>query len=85
MAAFVYILCALTSGCCAALLLRGSRRSRTGLLFWSGLAFAVLAIGNVLLFVDLIILPQYDLLLIRNLVTLTAIAMLLYGLIWETE
>lgn len=85
MAAFVYILCAITSSCCAVLLFRNVRGSKTGLLFWSGLAFIFLAIGNLLLVVDLLVVPQYDLLIVRNLVTLSAVSLLLFGLIWETE
>jgi hypothetical protein len=85
MAAFVYILCAVTSTCCAVLLFRNVRGAKTGLLFWSGLAFIFLAIGNVLLVVDLVLVPQYDLLLVRHVITFIGVALLLFGLIWETE
>ena len=84
-ASIVYILCAVTSSCCAILLLRRARRPNAGLLFWSGLAFLFLAAGNVLLVVDLLVVPDIDLLLLRNVVTFLAVALLLYGLIWETE
>jgi hypothetical protein len=83
--AAVYLLCALTSIVCAVLLLRSSRQSRTKLLLWTGWGFACLALGNVMLFVDLVLTPNNDLLLVRNTITLSAIAMMLYGLIWETE
>jgi hypothetical protein len=85
MAAFVYILCALTSVLCAVLLLRASRRTPSRLLFWSGNSFITLAIANILLFVDLIMIPNHDLLVLRNVVTLLGVSMLLYGLIWEAE
>jgi hypothetical protein len=85
MAAFVYILCALTSVLCAVLLLRASQRTPSRLLFWSGNSFICLALANILLFVDLVMVPNHDLLIIRNIVTLGGIAMLLYGLIWEAE
>jgi hypothetical protein len=85
MAAAVYILCAVTSICCAVLLLRSSRKTPSRLLFWSGGAFIWLALGNVLLVIDLLVVPNYDLLIVRNVVTFFAVAMLLYGLIWETE
>lgn len=85
MAAFVYILCATTSLVCALLLLRASRRSSNALLLWSGNSFACLALANILLFVDLIMVPNFDLLLARNVVTLIGVIMLLYGLIWEVE
>lgn len=84
-AAFVYILCTMTSGSCAALLFRRSRTAQSRLLFWSGASFACITIANVLLFVDLILFPQNDLLLLRNLVNLASICLLLYGLIWETK
>jgi hypothetical protein len=85
MAAFVYILCALTSVLCAALLLRASHRSPSRLLFWSGYSFICLAAANILLFVDLVMVPNHDLLILRNVITLLGIVMLLYGLIWEAE
>jgi hypothetical protein len=85
MAAAVYMLCALTSIVCATLLLRTSSRSGARLLFWSGWGFACLALGNVMLFIDLVMVPERDLLLVRNFLTLGGIAMMLYGLIWEAE
>ena len=85
MAAFVYILCAITSVVCAVLLLRSSRRNPSRLLFWSGNSFITLALANILLFVDLVVYPNRDLIILRNVVTLTGVAMLLYGLIWEGE
>lgn len=75
----------MTSGLCACLLLRSARRSSTRLLFWSGISFVFLTFANILLFVDLVILLQSDLLLLRNLITMAAICALLYGLIWETD
>jgi hypothetical protein len=83
--AAVYLLCALTSIVCAVLLLRPSRQSRAKLLLWCGWGFACLALGNVMLFVDLALTPNNDLLLVRNIITLCAIGMMLYGLIWEAE
>jgi len=85
MAQLVYILCAVTSIVCAGLLLRNARRSPTRFLFWSGAGFVFLAIANILLFVDLVVVQSVDLLLIRNLVTLSGIILLLYALIWEAE
>jgi len=85
MAAFVYILCALTSSVCAALLLNSYRRTALRLLFWSGACFVGLALGNVLLFVDLVVLRHIDLLLWRNLAVLAGLVLLIYGLIWDAE
>ena len=86
MAETVYILCALTSIACAALLLRGYARSRTGLLLWSSLCFVGLALNNVLLFVDKVIFENGpDLTLFRSLTALAAVLILVYGLIWDSD
>jgi hypothetical protein len=85
MAETVYILCALTSVACAALLIRGYRKARERLLLWTSLCFAGLAINNVLLFVDLVIIPSLDFSLVRSGTALAAMALLLYGLIWEAR
>lgn len=83
MAELVYVLCAATSIVCAVLLLRGYRASRTRLLFWAGLCFVGLAINSILLFVDLIELPDIDLFWWRTAAALVAMMVLLFGLIWE--
>lgn len=80
----VYILCAVTSGVCAFLLFRHYKRSGAKLLLWSGIGFVCFALSNTGLFVDLILLPNIDLSLYRNLTTLVGLAILLYGLISET-
>lgn len=85
MASFVYVLGFLTTLACAFLLLRGYARGRQKLLLWSGLCFAGLAISNLLVFVDLVLVPQVDLYLYRLGTAVIAMAMLLYGLIWETK
>lgn len=85
MAAFVYILCAVTSFCCGALLLRRHRLSRLRLLLWSGIAFCCFTVGNVILFVDLIILPQVDLTLWRSLFNLGGVLLLVGALISEAR
>lgn len=84
MAQIVYALCGLTSLVCAWLLLRQHRRTRGSLLFWSTLCFVCFGLTNVLLFIDFVILPQVDLSLLRNAVTLAGMLMLLYGLIRES-
>lgn len=86
MAAFVYILCALTSFACAVLLLRGYARSRVRLLLWSGLGFVGFAVGNTMLVLDLVIFPtSIDLSLLRTVPVLAGLAVLLYGLVWEAR
>jgi hypothetical protein len=81
----VYILCALTSLACAGLLLRGYRRSRARLLLWSGLCFAFFALNNLMLIVDVRVLPEQDLSIVRTLPSLVGIALLLYGLVWDAK
>jgi hypothetical protein len=83
MAEAVYLLCALTSMFCAGLLFRSYRRQRTKLLMWSTACFVGLAINNILLFVDLVLVPDIDLTLLRSSVALVAVALLVIGLIWE--
>jgi hypothetical protein len=83
-ALFVYLLCALTSLACAALLLRGYRRSGARLLLWSGLCFVGFFLNNVLLIVDVQVVPQHDLSIVRSLPLVVGVACLLYGLIWES-
>lgn len=81
----IYALCALTSIACAVLLLRAYSRSRVKLLLWSGLCFAGMAINNVLLFIDLRMVPETDLSVVRTLPALVGVAVLLYGLVWESR
>ncbi|MBI3803142.1 MAG: hypothetical protein HY282_05200 [Nitrospirae bacterium] len=84
MAEIVYVLSALTSLTCALLLLKGYLRSHTRLLFWSSLCFFGLAANNIILFVDLVIVPEIDLSILRLAVALLGLIVLLYGLIWDT-
>ena len=85
MATIVYVLCALTSLACAALLLRGYRQSGARLLLWSGWCFVGLFLNNVLLIVDVRIIPELDLSLIRLIPALIGVALLLYGLVGEAD
>jgi hypothetical protein len=81
----VYILCAATSSLCAGLLFRGYRRSGARLLFWSALCFIGLALNNVMLIVDVRVVPEIDLSTWRMVPAVAGAALLLYGLIWETR
>lgn len=85
MASLVYALCALTSGLCAVLLLRAYMASRARLLLWSSLSFIGLTLNNLLLFVDLIVVPVVDLSLHRSLTGAAAVMVLLLGLIWDSK
>ncbi len=83
MAETVYLLCALTSIFCAVLLWRSYSRTRTNLLLWSCLCFSGLAANNILLFVDLVMIPDVDLSLPRGIVALAGMMALIFGLVWE--
>jgi uncharacterized protein DUF5985 len=88
-AELVYLLCAATSAGCAALLLRQygrvRRQRRGGLLLWSSLCFSGLAAANLVLVVDLVVLPAVDMSLLRAALGAAAIVVLVVGLIWELE
>lgn len=83
MAPYIYALCALTSLTCTILLLRGYRDSRYRLLLWAGLCFAALTVNNLLMVTDKIIFAQDTMLTPRLIVTLVAVGLLLYGLIFD--
>ena len=83
MAEAVYVLCALTSLVCAVLLLRGHRQSGQRFLLWGSLCFFALAANNVLLYVDLVVVPSTDLSLVRGTVALAGIGLFVFGLVWE--
>lgn len=79
----VYALCALTAFACALLLLRASRQSASRMLFWSGICFALLTVSNLLLLVDAYVFPDVGLWPLRHGISLLAVSVLLYGLIFE--
>jgi hypothetical protein len=86
MAEAVFLLCAVTSLACAALLLRAYARGRSRLLLWSGLCFVGLAINNGLLVIDRLILPNaVDLSTWRQVPATAAMAILVWGLVWDSE
>jgi len=79
----VYVMCAVTSLFCAVLLFRTYRRQHTRLLMWSTLCFVGLAINNIFLFIDLVLVPDIDLSLVRNGTALAGVSLLLIGLLLE--
>ena len=79
----VYTLCALTSAAIAFLLLRGWSRTRSPLLFWSGLCFTGFVLNNVLVIVDH--LSAGDMHTLRSVPALVGIGLLIYGLVWRSE
>ena len=85
MAMLIYALCALTALACAVLLLLGSRRSGSRMLLWSGLCFAGLVVTNGLIVVDTLTGDSIDLAMVRLIVSLGAIMLLMYGLVFEEK
>ena len=81
----VYLFCAITNIGCALLLLRSYLRFRTKLAFWGCIFFICFALSNILLFIDLAMLPNYDLSLYRHSLTLLGLAAMIFGLIKEGD
>lgn len=83
MGPITYALGVCTSIFCAFLLIRSYLRQRTPLLLWCSLCFVGLAVNNVILFVDIFIVPETDLEIWRSVTALVALGLMLIGLIWE--
>lgn len=81
----VYLMCAASSLACTALLFRSYLKTRTALLLWSALGFVCLSANNIFLVCDLVLFPDINFLPYRQMAALAAIAVLLYGFIWETD
>jgi hypothetical protein len=81
----IYTLCFLTSATCAWLLMRSYARNRTRLLLWSALCFLLLAVNNLFVVIDLVLIESIDFAVFRHVFTLMAISILLYGFIWELD
>lgn len=80
-----YVLCALTAALCAALLLRAFFATRVRLLAWSGACFVALTLENVLLFFDKVVVPDIDLAPVRATLSLVAVLLIGFGLIWDSR
>lgn len=78
------VLTLLTTILCALLLLRAYQNVRKRLLLWSGLCFVGLSAAAFLRIVDLRFFTT-DLYSYRLSVTAISMALLLYGLIWESQ
>lgn len=86
MATIVYLLCFAASAGCGGLLARSYFRTRATLLLWTAACFVLLGVNSFLVVVDLVLLPpDVDLQIPRLVVTLLAVATLLYGFIWEVD
>ncbi len=81
----VYLLCFLTSLICALLLGRSYARTRTRMLLWSAICFSFLALANLVVVFDLLVFPAVDLRSVRLWLSLAAVAILLFGFIWDQD
>jgi len=79
----LYLLCFCTCLFCCMLLIRSHRINRSRILLWSAACFALLALNNLLVVIDLILLPTVDLSLPRLIASFLAVSTLLVGFIWE--
>lgn len=84
MGEIVYILCAVTSGLCSWTLFRNYRRNGVRLLKWGAACFGFLALGNIMLFVDMVVILETDLSPLRVLPAVCGYAVLIYGFIGDT-
>ena len=76
--ALVYLLCLVTSTICAALLIRSYMSNPARLLLWSATCFALLALNNLVVVIDILAVPKLDLRLGRLLLSLAAVGVLLF-------
>lgn len=85
MAAFVYLMCTLTSATCAALLLREFRRTTSRVLLWCGLAFVGFTVSNAMVFADFLLVPTVNLAPVRAIANWIATTVLVVALVWDLE
>ncbi len=83
--ATVYLLCFATSAACAILLARSYFSSRARLLLWSSICFLFLAANNLVVVVDMLLIPDISFRLLRLALALCAVAVLLFGFVWDVE
>ena len=79
---FIYSLCLLTSGICAGLLIRSYLRSRQPLLLWSAGCFCLLALNNLAVVLDMVILTEIDFSMARQATPLSAVSVMIYRFNW---
>jgi hypothetical protein len=82
----VYLLCFVTSAICAGLLGRAYGRTAARVLLWSAICFTFLALNNLVVVIDLVLLPDaVTLTLARHLLSLAAVGTLIFGFVWDLE
>ncbi len=85
MAAAVFIACAVTSVLCVVLLIRGWLATRSRLLLWSSLGFTGLALNNIILVLDRLVIVDANLALPRAVAAFLGVLVLLTGCIWDAD
>jgi hypothetical protein len=85
MASVVYVFVALVTLVCAVMLFRAHARVGFRLLLWSAICFSGLTVANALVYVDLVLVPETDLYILRLGVAALAMAVLVFGLVWESD
>ncbi|HTV35604.1 MAG TPA: DUF5985 family protein [Xanthobacteraceae bacterium] len=79
----LYLLCFCTCLFCCFLLIRSYRTNGSRVLLWTAACFVLLALNNLLVIFDLILLPSVDLSLPRLITSFLAVSTLLIGFVWE--
>jgi hypothetical protein len=79
----IHLFCAATSVGCALLLFRAWFETRNRLMLWMALCFVGLVLNNLLMIANFIVSDGAGLIVLRQLSAITALGVLLYGLIWE--
>ena len=75
----------LTSLACTVLLFRSYISSRVGILLWTALCFVGLTVNCFVLFLDVVVLPDADLRVVRLVSSLGGMLFLIFGFIRETD
>ena len=79
------LLALLTSFVSTVLLFRSYFSSRLDILLWTALCFVGLSVNSFVLFVDVVLLPDVDLRLLRLVASLAGMLFLIFGFIRETD
>jgi hypothetical protein len=77
------LLAILSSAGCVGLLARGYQREGVRLLMWGAIFFVALTVSNVALFIDVVVSPDLNLRLVRQIPVAFGALALIYGLIWD--
>ena len=83
--ASIYVLCMAASAVCALLLARTYARTRSRLLLWTAISFALLTLNNFFLVLDMLVFREVDLWPARAITFQAALLVLLYGFVWEAD